>query len=85
MRRHDLADSLAGGSARVNSATHGGNISTHDRGHQACIDLLPPDEANIRRFDHCVRSLDHRHETSTFDHSECFRHQLPPKDEIVTK
>jgi hypothetical protein len=74
MRRDDLADSLPGGSAGIDGTTHSRNISTYDRGHQARIDLLPTDETDICGFDHRVRSLNHRHEPTTFDHSECFRH-----------
>jgi hypothetical protein len=79
--RDDLADSLPGGSAGIDCSTHSGNIAPHDRSHEAGIDLFPTDKANIRGFDHRVGSFNHRHETTTFNHSECFRHQFPSVNE----
>jgi hypothetical protein len=76
MSRDYFADAFSGCSARVNCTSNSGDISTHDRGHQTGIDLFPADETNVRRFYHCVGSFNHRHETTTFDHSQCFRHQL---------
>src|SRR5215213_1421402 len=83
--RDDLADSLAGGSAGVDCTSYRGNVPTHDRSYQTSIDLLPTYETDIRGFDHRVSSFNHRHQATTFDHSECFRHQLPPVGRIVTK
>src|ERR1051325_4232150 len=76
--RDYFADALACRGARVNCTANGSDVTTHDRGHESRVDLFPTDEANVRGFDHCVGSFDHRHQATTFDHSECFRHQTPP-------
>src|SRR5215213_1193101 len=79
VRCYDFAHSLSCGSAGVYSTTNSSNIATHDGGHEASVDLFPADEAHIRGFHHRIGGLDHRDQATAFDHSECFRHQLPPQ------
>src|SRR5215204_136431 len=82
---HDLADSLSRGSAGVDSTTNRSDVATHDGGHEAGVDLLPADEANVRGLHHRIGGFNHCHQATAFDHSECFRHQLPPSAQIVAK
>jgi len=74
MRRHDFADSLTCRSTGVDGTTNSRNIATHDGSNEASIDLFPADEAHIRRFHHRIGGFNHRHQTTAFDHSKCFRH-----------
>jgi hypothetical protein len=85
VRCDDFADSFPRSCARIDSTTNSGNIATHNGRHQASVDLFPADETNIRGFHHRVGGFDHRHQATAFDHSECFRHQLPPAPQILTK
>src|SRR5215213_1786196 len=85
VRCHDFADSLSCGCAGVNSTTNSSNIAAHDGRHQTSVDLFPADETNVSRFHHRVGGFNHRDQATAFDHSECFRHQLPPSFQIVTK
>jgi hypothetical protein len=78
MRCDYFTNTLSGGSAGINRTTDRRNVTTHDRRHQAGVDLFPTDEANVRSFDHRVRSLDHGYESAAFNHSERFRHDYLP-------
>ena len=64
----------ASGSAGVDSTTDRRNIAADDRRHEAGVDLFPADEAHIRGFHHRIGGFNHRHQTTAFDHSKCFRH-----------
>src|SRR4051812_47627210 len=72
-----FTDSLACGGARVDRTANSSDVATHNRGHETGVDLFPTNETNIRSFHHRVGSLDHGHESTTFNHSECFRHCSP--------
>jgi len=74
MGRDNFADTLSGRRTSVNSTTNGRDVATYDRSHETGIDLFPTDEANVSRFHHCVGGFNHRHQTTTFDQSKCFRH-----------
>jgi hypothetical protein len=74
MRRDDLANSLARRRPGIDCTPDCRYVSTHNRGDETSVDLFPTDEANIRRLNHRVSRFDHRHQPTTFDHSECFRH-----------
>jgi hypothetical protein len=74
MSRNHFPDSSSGSGTGINCTPNGSNITAHDRGHQTCIDLLPTNQANICSLYHCISGLDHCHESTTFDHSKCFRH-----------
>ena len=74
MGRDNFADTLSGRRTSVNSTTNGRDVATYDRSHETGIDLFPTDEANVSRFHHCVGGFNHRHQTTTFDHSQCFCH-----------
>jgi hypothetical protein len=43
VRCYDLADSLSGSGAGVDSTTNSSHVATHDGGHESGVDLLPAD------------------------------------------
>jgi hypothetical protein len=72
MDADELAYTPCRGSAGVCGGFDRSDVSTHDRGYQPRIDLLPADEYDIGRFDHRIRRFDHPYETTRFDESERF-------------
>src|ERR1051325_10494941 len=75
VRCHNLADSFSGSSTGIDSSTNSSDVAAHDGRHETGVDLFPADETNVRGFHHRIGGLDHRHQATAFDHSECFRHQ----------
>ena len=71
---HYLADALSGGGACIDGTANRSHVATHDSRYESSVNLFPAHEANIRRFHHRVSGFNHRHQATTFNHSECFRH-----------
>src|SRR5688500_11796286 len=76
VRGHHLANSLPGRRPGVDRDTDSSDIASHNRGDQAGIDLLPTNETNVCSFHHGVSRFDHRYQSTTFNHSECFWHNI---------
>jgi hypothetical protein len=52
------------------AAAPGSDVAAHDGGHHAGVDLLPPDEHDVRGLDHRVRGFDHADQADCFHHAE---------------
>src|SRR5262245_51484140 len=64
--------------ARVSRGLDRSYLAAHYRGDETAADLLVTDQADVRRLDHCVRRLDHRHQPFCLNHSQSFHLLLAP-------
>jgi hypothetical protein len=78
MRGDNFANPLPCSRSGVNSGSDRGDVTADDRRDQTSIDLFPANETNVGGLHHCVSRFDHRHQSATFNHSECFWHKLCP-------
>jgi hypothetical protein len=78
MGSNNFAYSLPCRRAGINSGTDRPDVAAHNRRYQTSVDLFPTDETNVRGFHHRVSRFDHRHQSATFNHSECFWHDKSP-------
>jgi hypothetical protein len=69
VRGYNFSDSLPCGRPGINSAADRGDVTAHDRSDQARVDLFPTNEPNVRGFHHRISRLDHRHQSTAFNHS----------------
>ena len=68
----EAADATRGGGAGIGCGLHRTDITTHDRGDQSGIDLLPTDKHDVRSLDHRVGGFNHADQSARFDHADCF-------------
>ena len=78
MRCDYFTNSLTGRRAGVHRTSNRRHVAAYDCCHEARVDLLPTDQTNVRSFDHRVGGLDHRDESTAFNHSQCFRQASLP-------
>jgi hypothetical protein len=78
VRRYNFAYALPCRRTRIDRTADRGDITSHDRSDEAGVDLFPTDQTNVRSFHHCISRFDHRYQSATFNHSECFWHQPTP-------
>src|SRR5216117_186612 len=78
-----LANFPSRGCAGVNGTAHRSNIAAHNCRHEACVNLLPANEAYVCPFYHRIRGLDHCYKTSTFNQTECFWHKGSSKVKML--
>ena len=72
MNADELSDLACSGGAGIGGGLHGSHVTSNDRGDEAGVDLLPPDEGDVGGLDHRIDGFDHADEPSRFNHSESF-------------